>query len=550
MSIQKNNPIFDRRSLLLYLTLISIAYVTLTLVNVFTNYELKEFMRVDENSIIGSIHALFEHPIYDMNGAYHSRVYGWTYFSLNFLVVAPLKLMGLDSEVAVNLTVKFTHFVIGFALVLSFFKLARKIVPLKVAFFCTLFLIATPVTHYYLIVIHPESLGSLLFIWGILFLNKVGADENKFRNYLIALTFFSLSSLCKQVFFLMSLPCLSYFWWLQIGNVEKLKWKDYIILSKVGFMRFVFFTVLTPLVVLFIIHPNFILDLSQSLEYQLRPLSHSKGDLNASSLVWLEKLSIHPMFFLHSILLLSLPFNLRSKFSFEFKFSVITITGLTILFCIMQKKMPSAIYLFPLYPVYILNIAYFMFGLNWSKKISNGFYILSVIFFLPQLIIAFFESYYSVYSSFYYSKNNTSYLAYQSISNLPVDTSVLYMPTVPMPPSHKNNSCHVWRDCNSPENLKVKAPDMMYINWNYTYFNKKTYQKFVEDEGYILDETIMPTTEQRMIEDCASTRLTTTINPLSVPERVKQCIELLEDNIDVYSNGLFVGSPIHIYRKN
>lgn len=191
-----------------------------------------------------------------------------------------------------------------------------------------------------------------------------------------------------------------------------------------------------------------------------------------------------------------------------------------------------------------------MFGLNWSKKISNGFYILSVIIFLPQLIIAFFESYYSVYSSFYYSKNNTSYLAYQSISNLPVDTSVLYMPTVPMPPSHKNNSCHVWRDCNSPENLKVKAPDMMYINWNYTYFNKKTYQKFVEDEGYILDETIMPTTEQRMIEDCASTRLTTTINPLSVPERVKQCIELLEDNIDVYSNGLFVGSPIHIYRKN
>lgn len=550
MSIQKTNPIFDTRSLLLYLTTISIAYVTLTLVNVFTNYELREFMRVDENSIIGSIHALFESPIYDMNGAYHSRVYGWTYFALNFLVVAPLKLMGLDSEVAVNLTVKFTHFLIGFALVLSFFKLARKIVPLKVAFFCTLFLIATPVTHYYLIVIHPESLGSLLFIWGILFLNKVGADENKFRNYLIALTFFSLSSLCKQVFFLISLPCLSYFWWVQITNSSKSKWKDYLILQNVGFKRFVFFTVLTPLIVLFIIHPNFILDFNQSIQYQLRPLSHSKGDLNVSSFVWLEKLSIHPMFFLHSILLLSLPFNLRSKFSFEFKFSVITITGLTLLFCIMQKIMPAAIYLFPLYPVYILNIAYFMFGLNWSKMISNSFYIFSVIFFLPQLIIAIFESYYSVYSSFYYSKNNTSYLAYQSISNLPTDTSVLYMPTVPMPPSHKRNSCHVWRDCNSPEDLKVTAPEMMYVNWNYAYFNKKIYQKFIEDEGYILDETIMPTTEQRMIDDCASTRLTTIINPLTVPNRVKQCIELLEDNIDVYSNGLFVGSQIYIYRKN
>lgn len=550
MTIQKTNTIFQRRSLLLYLTLISIAYVTLTLINVFTNYEVREFMKVDENSIIGSIHALFESPIYDMNGAYHSRVYGWTYFALNFLVVAPLKIMSLDSEVSVNLAVKFTHFLIGFALVLSFFKLARKIVPLKIAFFCTLFLIATPVTHYYIIVIHPESLGSLLFIWGILFLNKVSNNESKFRNYLIALVFFSLSSLCKQVFFLLSLPCMIYFWWIQISNTEKLKWKDYLILQYVGYKRFVAFTVLIPIFVLFIIHPHFILDFNQSLEYQLRPLSHSNGDINTASLLWLEQLTLHPMFLLHSILLLSIPFNLRGKFSFEIKLSVVMATGLTLLFCFMQKIRPDAIYLFPLYPIYILNIAYFMFGLDWSKKTFSALYAIAVIFFIPQLTIAFFEKYYSVYSSFYYAKNSTSYLAYQSISDISKEKSILYMPTVPMPSSHKNNSCHVWRDCKSIEDLKEKMPDFLYINWSYKYFDKEKYEDFVINEGYILDHMIIPTKDQKNIKNCQSTQLTTIINPLSIPKRIKHCIGLLEDSADVYDNGLFVGSPIHIYRKN
>ena len=55
-------------------------------------------MGVDPSSIIGSINNMFEKPVYDMNGSYHSRVYGWTYFSLNFVVLAPFKLIGADHK--------------------------------------------------------------------------------------------------------------------------------------------------------------------------------------------------------------------------------------------------------------------------------------------------------------------------------------------------------------------------------------------------------------------------------------------------------------------
>ncbi|MEZ9601401.1 glycosyltransferase family 39 protein [Vibrio sp. 10N.286.46.A8] len=552
MSIEKKYILHEKRKLTIYVMLISLSYIALTFINVFTNYELREFMGVDENSIIGSIHALFESPIYDMNGAYHSRVYGWTYFALNFLAIAPLKIMGLDSEVAVNLTVKFVHFLIGYALVLSFFKLARKIVSLTPALFSTLFLIATPVTHYYILVIHPESLGSLLFIWGILFLNKIGGSEYKFRYYLMALVFFTLSSLCKQVFFLISFPCLAYFWWMQINQKSKSKWSDYIVLKKGSVRYFLILTLLIPILVLFMIHPHFILDFQQSIEYQLRPLSHSKGDLSASSLLWLEQFALHPLFYVHSILLISIPFKLKGKFNQEFKYSIITVTALTLLFCFMQKIMPKAIYLFPLYPIYILNIAYFMFGVAWSKRIVIINYIIASVFFIPQLAVAFSESYYSVFSKFYYSKNDTSYLAYQSISKIPNDMSILYMPTVPMPSTHRDSACHIWRNCNTTKHLKKISPELLYINWEYEYFDKEKYEEFVKSEGYILDDEINPTDRKNIkVEfNCQATRLSTIISPLSVPRRIEYCLELLYYSVDVYKNDLFVGSPISIYRKN
>ena len=64
-------------------------FIMVSDISLITAYE------VDPGSIIDSIEKLYSGKIYNMLNGYHSKFYGWTYISINFWLLLPIKLLNL-----------------------------------------------------------------------------------------------------------------------------------------------------------------------------------------------------------------------------------------------------------------------------------------------------------------------------------------------------------------------------------------------------------------------------------------------------------------------
>src|SRR5215211_5127815 len=80
-----------------YRIVLMILFTVLFLPHVFIAVEDVTLLRayeVDPGSIVDSIESLYQRSsFYNMNVSYHSRFYGWTYYWINFILVAPVYIL-------------------------------------------------------------------------------------------------------------------------------------------------------------------------------------------------------------------------------------------------------------------------------------------------------------------------------------------------------------------------------------------------------------------------------------------------------------------------
>ncbi len=340
-----------------YALLLVVVYACFYSLALVTGIEDVEFMGVDERSIMTSLHGLYSGPLYNMTEQYHSKAYGWTYFSVNFVAIAPLKLLGVESDWSYNLLVRSVQFLIGIGVTLLFYLIARGVFSSLISFAVALIFLSNYTAAHYFVTIHPETTGMLFYLAGLYVLFRFfETKENHLKLYVLGLTFFWLSALSKQSFAVTSAVTMLLFpaHYLIYKQMSIAAW-----LRKPSTWGLALLSVVVVIVVLFVINPYAIIDFSGFVEGQMGPLSHSSGrSLEEAVVLWADRIKETPLVIFHAVLILILPFYKRLNLHPLFIFSFMASWSVALLFMYMQKLIISMTYLYPLYPVFIINIVY------------------------------------------------------------------------------------------------------------------------------------------------------------------------------------------------
>lgn len=470
--------------------LICLLYAFVYALSLVTGIADVEFMGVDERSIITSLHGLFSGPLYNMTEQYHSKAYGWTYFTINFLVISPLKILQVENDLVYNFTIRATLFIIGILAAVTFYLVSTKFLSRLAAFVLTVLFLLDPVASHYFVTIHPETTGMLFYLLGVYFLFEYfSEDEKKLKIYMCALACFWLSALAKQPFAVTSVVTMVLFPLHYIITERKLFW-EYLLAKEAW--KILFLSLLVVIALLFVVNPYAILSFSAFVEGQMGPLSHSEGrPFEEAVLLWWNRLKESPLVLANFSLLLLLPFYKNLKLHSVFIFSVLTSSIVSILFMYMQKLIVSMTYLYPLFPIFLWNISHALKLLSGKlHKIQAHLPVMAagliVLIVGPYFFLHAVQSVYRIHAHFHLEDRYTTHVIYSYIETLPTTKKLLYMPTIAMPKKHKVNSCHVWRNCNTEQAIRNFEPDYILVNWNYPYFNPEILNAYMQGESYEL----------------------------------------------------------------
>lgn len=231
-------------------------FIMVSDISIITAYE------VDPGSIIDSIEKLYSGKVYNMLNGYHSKFYGWTYMSINFWLLLPIKIfnlmLGINSKILFYLTLKFIYFSIGLVLTILVYKLSIKINRNNsciAAFMATFLLLVMPTSSQFYF-IHPETTGALFLVLAMLILSEYHDNGNK-KYYILGIVCLSLASLSKQIFFFTALPIFIAYYYL---GIKKFKFRP---------VALIFLTFGLGAFTLFVIHPYAYLYPKSFIGYQL-----------------------------------------------------------------------------------------------------------------------------------------------------------------------------------------------------------------------------------------------------------------------------------------
>ena len=527
-------------------TILVIAYSILFLSTVFVNIEDVAFMKVDPASITESIYALFEPPYYNMLDSYHSRYYGWTYFFINFIALAPLKLFGaLDNPLVANFSIRLILFLIGLSVVVVFYFLLYKVTKNRfVSFLAAVLLMTTPAVSHFWYTIHPESTGILFFLFGLMYFLKYREDRTR-GSYYKCMIFLMLSSLAKQPFFIMSLFVVAYLYFDycrhacgEIGRCIKTK----------EFRSLILKTVALAFVVLVIIHPYAILKPAEFLMYQVRVVDKHTGEIGFFEALgnWSVPIFREPVIVAHITLMLAL-FTLaamKRRVPGILLYSVVSANLVLLIFMAAGRYFFSITYMGPLYPVFILNLAfavlYFLGEIaGWKGKYAANFVFAALVAY--PLASAATLSIGNVLDISLMSENTAKRKSWDFVKTLPVDAKLVYDPTVALPPEYRKNACHIWRRCRKKEFLESYSPDYFVISPDYAYMNKELIFGYIDDHGYCpityIEGNLPPDDNQYIGEK------------LSVPFGVDWKLNRLGVIYDAWKENRVTGNKIAIYER-
>jgi hypothetical protein len=223
---------------------------------------------VDPGSILQSIHGLYQND-YNSLKEYHSKFYGWSQYSITFLLSLPIHWVSENyHKVEIDfflLYYRFIFFFSGLALIFVVYKIIVAIFNDNhkwVAFALVLSVIISPFSKIF-VFLHPEPIGLLFLLAAIYFIIK--KEEFNLTEFIFVLVLINLAALSKQIFFFASIPLYFYLlFFCKLNTVNSnYNWK-------------LLYLILSAIVVLFLIHPYALLKPDEFIYYQLQ-LSTSKA---------------------------------------------------------------------------------------------------------------------------------------------------------------------------------------------------------------------------------------------------------------------------------
>ena len=418
---------------------------------------------VDPGSIIAAIESILRS--YNMHGAYHSKYYGWTYFSINYIILIPIKIFcsffEIESKVYLYTAIRLILFLIGLISLIAFYEILKKIFSSKILPFTgALFYILSDVGYKFFYFLHPETTGIMFIFFALLYLLKFIDNPQNYKFYFYGLIFLVLASLSKQIFFFVSLPLLILFFHFYCIK-ERKKYINFLFSKK--FSKTLGYTIVISISILFIIHPYCIFDFHNFLKYQMELTGFVSGDYVVS----LDKLFGAWKYQFFSVPIIKLVFYLLpvsfivsiiyySKFKSDkatlYIVNSVSIILLSSLIIFGNRYFINISYAQPFYPFFIINL---LSMIAFTKNI-NFKKIRVVKFVIIVLFVCFIT--FSLSRSVYYNipkifdrlsyEDSIAYVTYNYIkNNITSKDKVVYDHHVAFPSTMENYGCHFWHGC-------------------------------------------------------------------------------------------------------
>lgn len=534
MEIIKNNKVI--------MFLIATIYFLIYAICVFSNIDSKEFMTIDENSIISSLEQLTSSAFYNMNDTYHSKFYGWTYFSFNFVIINFLKLVGLDTELAINLAIRLFNFIIGLSVVLLFFKTCNLLIDRFKSALLTLFFMVSPVTAHFFVEIHPEMLGVLFQLSALYILCGIYLKGKKIDfNFYISVVFLSLSCLSKQAFVIANTFLAIVFFILYYTNNRSFDFSDFFkIIAKSLFIFFLVF---------FIIHPYAFFEFDKFIEAQ-RSISSEHSQKNFSLVIddWLHVVFNNPLVLCNFLLIFTL--IAWNRYHVAYKLSVISVFTVSLIYIYNSRLWVVDTYFFPVYLFYFFNLFYFI------NTVLNKFILIRVVMLLTLFSIFISDASVSLYKQqkrFFLQNARTEKVSWDILKSLPDEVKVAYSPNIAMPKILRKKGCHAWQGCNTEVELSKYSPDLVVYSPTYPHFNSDAFEKYLNNNDFVLINKVEPKIKGLEFK-CSSINYTNTyLYVFSYKYIYNNVIGCLSDYIKMIKNykstDLLVGHEILFYEK-
>lgn len=449
---------------------------------------------IDASLMVDSV---FQHlRTYNLQEGYMSKFYGWSYFSINYVILKPLTI--LENILSINNTsfniflVKEIYFLISLSSCFALYFLIKKIFNENViALVGSLLYVFAPLKTEFFTDIKPETTGLLfLFLSQLFLINFIQSNRKKMLFwYTFGIIFLTLSILAKQSFIFLVLPTIITFYCYYIEK-EKLKfWGN--LFSK-NTLKIVLFSIFIVLAITLIVYPHLFIHPIVFINNINRLLidhgSNGTYVLRGKVLLttWLSTIWNNP--FLRTIVLIypiAIMSLIKNKILLK-KFFLINLLILPILIYFVCKN--SALFISPRYlaPFFSIFIIIFLLPLSKIFYIENKlvkYFFLILYFFVFVLLISF--QFFNINTSLEIRKKYKQtdvYDVYNYILNeipssnkLAISNNVL-IPNKDGKPIYE--SCSWWQNCSIRSYLDKYEPD-------YFIFSKDIKYNGIQPEHYL-----------------------------------------------------------------
>lgn len=455
---------------------------------------------VDPGSHIHAMRDVLAH--YSMHAGYHSKYYGWTYFFIQFVLLAPLHqfslLFGLNDDKAIYFGTRLILFVIGLASTLSFYALVQRLFGRQLlSLLAGALYILAPMTAKFFYFIHPETTGLLFIFLGLHALLDFRHSPRDGIIYTAGTFALVLASLSKQIYFLLALPVMALFFLLFATSIGDGIVKTLFSARMAGTLGL---TAFGALAVFFIIHPMAFIQLPLFIEYQ-STLGDFVNGQNAVSLekalqIWMDMHAKHPGTVILIVLLIPSIVagfwhyrTTRRPEALWLAANGLAALALWIIIITMNRLFIMMSYLQPVYPLLILNAIAL---LVWAQKTKwrGGFVLhLTGLYFLAMLLGgSMLDTIRSLHDRLDY-KNSIAWVTYDYVrQTVQSNERVVHDHFVAVPDARKSQACHYWQGCGT-DAIEEFAPDVVMFNPEFRvseqpYAETERLKRYVREHGF------------------------------------------------------------------
>lgn len=507
MNFFKNISLYFYFKILIFIIFFIIYFPHTLILN--EDLNLLSSIETDSGSNLSSIKNLLNSPYYDMNKSFTSSQYGWTWMSINFFLLLPIKILfnlfGINNDqIFLNYSVKIIFYTISLFSVYALFRLSLKILKYDKMITCLI------ITHLYVITklnglfyyIKPETTGLLFFFLSVIFLIDYN-KKSKIKFFYLSFCCLFLSILSKQLFLFNSIFFSLFLFYLYISK-NKLSLLNSNSFKKIiyQFSKILFLFLL----IFFLIHPYAFINPTSFYKAQIY-LSSFFYNPNVSYLdslfkwikVYYQTLYLFIPFILNIFILLIYCFDKnKDKFYFLLNLVLFLTSILTILIVpIGNQFVFSTNYLVGLLPISFLQIILFLkFILNKKRIIKD---VTLIIFILLSSNTLF---------------NNFNYLSKETKIRLNYKNSIQYQLFIfskenftvndriavdhfseAIPRVYDANICHYWRNCGTYDLITKFNPNYVifsdpFIKYNWDDVNAgENLRRYVKENNMELFKT-------------------------------------------------------------